>query len=168
MERFGDLILKKPLIEEEKEHDRFMNDFDKKNSIFSDKYFLKYECLIEFLHNVSTIDTRPLFIMGFIILALEQILKKCKIKTYSDIQEKFTLKKELLVRDYSLKLFFKTLNKKNQKELSDKIQDILQLYIKMNKKEYDCHIIYDTYTKIENKHHFKDDLYDIFYYLEND
>ena len=166
MERFSDLILYEPLIKEEKEPDRFMNDFDKKNSIFSDKYFLKYECLIEFLHNVSTIDTRPLFIMGFIVLALEQILKKCKTKTYSDIQEKFTLKKELLVRDYALKLFFKTLNKKNQKELSDKIQDILKLYVKMNKKEYDCHIIYNTYKKIENQHHFKDDLYDIFYHLE--
>ena len=168
MERFGYLILDKPLIKEEEKPDPFMNDFDEKKSILSINDSINDLSLIELLYRNSSSDNRAVYIMGFIILALDQILKKFKANTYSQIKDKFTLKKELLVRDYSLKLFFKTLNKKNQKKLSDKIQNIVNLYIKILEKDYDCHIIYDTCKKIENKHYFKGRLYDIFYCLEND
>jgi hypothetical protein len=167
MSKFSDLILDEPLIKEEEEPDHFyMNDFNQKDSILQSNDIKNDLSLLEFLYKNSCVENRSLYIMGFIILALDQILKNFKTETYFEIQHKFTLKKELLIRDYTLKLFFKTLNEKNQKELTNIIQDILQLYIIINKKGYDCHIIYDTYKNIENKYHFRNNLYDIYYDLQ--
>jgi hypothetical protein len=167
MERFGDKILDEPLMKEEEEPNPFfMNDFNQKDSILQSNDIKNDLSLLEFLNRNSSDDNRSLYIMGFIILALDQILKKFKMNTYSQIKDKYILKKELLNRDYSLKLFFKILNETNKKELEKRIQDILQLYIIMNTRGYDCHIIYDTFKNIENKYYFRNNLYDIYYDLQ--